>query len=87
MVIEPIFESRLHPLSFGFRPGRGCKDALQAVDNLLSANHLHAVEVDIKGYFDAINHERLLKLLSERIADGQVLKLTEKFLKQGVSYL
>jgi RNA-directed DNA polymerase len=84
MVIEPIFESRFHPHSYGFRPGRGCKDALQAVDNLLAGNSLHIVEVDIKGYFDAIDHGKLMKLLRERISDGRVLKLVEKFLKQGV---
>ena len=54
MVIEPIFESRFHPHSYGFRPGRGCKDALRQVDELLKAEHLHVVDVDIKGYFDAI---------------------------------
>lgn len=84
MVIEPIFESSFHPHSYGFRSGRGCKDALNAVDNLLAGNSLHVVEVDIKGYFDAIDHGKLMKLLRERIADGRVLSLIQKFLKQGV---
>jgi RNA-directed DNA polymerase len=84
MVIEPIFESRFHPHSYGFRPGRGCKDALRRTDELLKAGRLHVVEVDIKGYFDAIPHERLTGLVRERIADGRVLGLIEAFLKQGV---
>ena len=84
MAIEPIFESRFHPHSYGFRPGRGCKDALRHVDGLLDTGRTHVVEVDIKGYFDAIPHERLMALVRERIADGRVLKLIEAFLKQGV---
>ncbi len=84
MVIEPIFESRFAEHSYGFRPGRGCKDALRQVDSLLSAGHTHVVDVDIKGYFDAIPHGRLMALVRERIADGRVLGLIEGFLKQGV---
>ena len=84
MVIEPIFESRFAEGSHGFRPGRGCKDALRQVEGLLRAGHLHVVDVDIKGYFDTIPHERLMALLRERIADGRVLGLIEGFLKQDV---
>lgn len=84
MVIEPIFESRFHPQSYGFRPGCGCKDALRRVDELLKTGRTHVVDVDIKGYFDTIPHERLMELVRERIADGRVLGLIEKFLKQGV---
>jgi RNA-directed DNA polymerase len=84
MVIEPIFESRFYQHSYGFRPGRGCKDALRRVDGLLETGLLHVVEVDIRGYFDTIPHERLMALVRERIADGRVLDLLEKFLKQGV---
>lgn len=84
MVIEPVFESRFHRHSYGFRPGRGCKDALRRVDELLRNGCTHVVDVDIKGYFDSIPHERLLALVRERIADGRVLGLIEGFLKQGV---
>jgi RNA-directed DNA polymerase len=84
MVIEPIFENRFAKHSYGFRPGRGCKDALRRVDELLKAGRTHVVEVDIKGYFDAISHDRLMALVREHIADGRVLGLIEGFLKQGV---
>ncbi|MEO7099399.1 MAG: group II intron reverse transcriptase/maturase [Luteolibacter sp.] len=84
MVIEPIFENRFHPHSHGFRPGRGCKDALRQADELLEAGHTHVVEVDIKGYFDSIPHDRLMALVREHVADGRVLGLIEGFLKQGV---
>ncbi|MBP7951614.1 MAG: hypothetical protein KA004_18375 [Verrucomicrobiales bacterium] len=84
MVIEPIFESRFAKHSYGFRPGRGCKDALRRVEELLHAGHTDVVDVDIKGYFDTIPHDRLMALVRERIADGRVLGLIEGFLKQGV---
>jgi RNA-directed DNA polymerase len=84
MVIEPIFENRFAKHSYGFRPGRGCKDALRRVEELLQAGNTHVVDVDIKGYFDAIPHDRLMALVREHIADGRVLGLIEGFLKQGV---
>ena len=84
MVIEPIFENGFAKHSYGFRPGRGCKDALRRVGELLDAGRQHVVEVDIKGYFDAIPHEPLMALVRERIADGKVLRLIEGFLRQGV---
>ena len=84
MVIEPVFEREFAPQSYGFRPGRGCKDALRRVDELLQSGLVHVVDVDIKGYFDSIPHDKLLTLVRKRIADGRVLKLVEAFLKQGV---
>ena len=84
MVIEPIFEREFAEHSYGFRPGRGCKDALGRVDELLKSGLVHVVDVDIKGYFDSIPHQRLMGLVGERIADGRVLALIESFLKQKV---
>ena len=84
MVIEPIFERGFAGQSYGFRPGRGCKDALRRVDELLKSGLTHVVDVDIKGYFDSIPHERLMALVRERIADSRVLKLIESFLKQRI---
>lgn len=84
MVIEPIFEREFCENSYGFRPGRGCKDALREVERLLHSGHNHVVDLDIQGYFDAIPHGRLLELVSERISDRKVLGLIAAFLKQGV---
>lgn len=84
MVIEPIFENAFAEQSYGFRPGRSCHDALRRVDELLKSGSLHVVDIDIKGYFDAINREKLMGLVEERIADGRVLELMEKFLRQGI---
>lgn len=83
-VIEPIFERDFAEHSYGFRPGRGCKDALRRVDQLLKAGHVHVVDADLKGYFDSIPHDRLMTRLKEKIADGSVLSLIESFLKAHI---
>ncbi|MGL5016707.1 MAG: reverse transcriptase domain-containing protein [Luteolibacter sp.] len=67
MVIEPIFENRFAEHSYGFRPGCGCKDALRRVEELLRAGNTHVVDVDIKGYFDTIPHDRLMALVRKHI--------------------
>ncbi len=83
-VIEPIFEKTFSDKSYGFRPGRGGKDALREVDRLLKAGYTHVVDVDIKGYFDTIPHPPLMEQVSRRIADGRVLNLIEQFLHQPI---
>ncbi|NIO00339.1 MAG: group II intron reverse transcriptase/maturase [Anaerolineae bacterium] len=84
MVIEPIFERAFAPMSYGFRPGRGCKDALRVVDRLLKAGYTWVVDADIKAYFDSIPHEGLMDEVRSYIADGRVLKLVQSFLKQDI---
>jgi len=83
-VIEPIFERDFAEQSYGFRPGRSCKDALRRVDELLRAGYTHVVDADLKGYFDSIPHDRLMARLEEKIADGPVLSLVKRFLKASV---
>ena len=80
-VIEPIFERDFAEHSYGFRPGRGGKDALRRVAQLLKAGYVYVVDADLKGYFDSIPHDRLMMRLKEKIADGPVLSLIESFLK------
>lgn len=83
-VIEPIFERDFAKHSYGFRPNRGCKDALRRVDTLLKAGYTHVVDADLKGYFDTIPHDRLMARLETKIADGPVLRLIESFLKADI---
>jgi len=83
-VLEPIFETEFAAQSYGFRPGRGAKDALRRVDHLLKAGHAWVVDADLKSYFDTIPHARLLALVQARVADGPVLALVESFLRAGV---
>jgi len=82
--LEPIFEREFAEHSYGFRPGRGCKDALRRVDQLLKAGYTYVVDADLKSYFDTIPHDRLLALVAQKVSDGRVLSLIEAFLKQGV---
>lgn len=82
--IEPIFEREFAEQSYGFRPGRGCKDALCRVDQLLKAGYTWVVDADLRKYFDTIPHEPLMRLVEEKIADGRVLQLIRKYLEQGV---
>jgi RNA-directed DNA polymerase len=82
--LEPIFEHDFAEHSYGFRPGRGCKDALRRVNELLETGHAYIVDADLKSYFDTIPHDRLLALVAKKVSDGRVLSLIESFLKQGV---
>lgn len=82
--IEPIFERDFAEHSYGFRPGRGCKDALRRVSELLAQDCVYVVDADLKGYFDSIPHGRLMNRLEEKIADGRVLRLIAAFLKADI---
>lgn len=83
-VIEPIFENSFSNNSYGFRPNRGCKDALREVQRLLKAGHTWVVDVDLKSYFDTIDHDILMNLITQRISDTQIHELLRKYLKQKV---
>jgi RNA-directed DNA polymerase len=83
-VIEPIFERDFAVQSYGFRPGRGAKDALRRVEELLKGGYHWVVDADIKGYFDSIPHQKLMEKVAIKISDGRVLKLIEGYLKAGV---
>jgi RNA-directed DNA polymerase len=83
-VLEPIFEKEFEQQSYGFRPDRGCKDALRRVDQLLRRGKTRLVDVDVRDYFGTIPHEPLMERVEEKVADGRVLELLRAFLRQGV---
>jgi RNA-directed DNA polymerase len=83
-VLEPIFEREFLQMSYGFRPGLGCKDALREVDGLLKDGYTFVVDADLKSYFDTIPYAQLLERVEERVSDGRVLELIEAFLKQDI---
>jgi len=84
LVVEPIFEKEFLPVSFGFRPGRSGKDALRVVDQALKESYTWVVDADLQSYFDTIPKQPLLALVREKISDGKVLDLFERFLEQDV---
>lgn len=83
-VLEPILERQFAEHSYGFRPHRGCKDALRRVDRLVKDGYKYTVDVDLKSYFDTIPHEQLVTELRKYVADNSVIGLVEKFLQANV---
>lgn len=83
-LINPTFESRFHDNSFGFRNGRNCHQAVERLLQYAGQGYRYVVDVDIKGFFDNIQHNLILESVAARISDGNILKLIKKFLNSGV---
>ena len=83
-VLEPILERQFAEHNYGFRPNRGCKDALRRVDALVQQGSKYTVDVDLKSYFDTIPHDRLVQELRKYVADNSVIGLVEQFLQAEV---
>lgn len=83
-LLEPIFTKKFHKDSFGFIRGRNCHQAIQRVQELKDLGLKHVVDADIKGFFDSIPHDLIMRLLARTIADGNILDLVERFLTSGV---
>ena len=84
-ILEQVYEQDFIDDSYGFRPGRGCHDALRALSRTVESGRIHwIVEADIKGFFDNVEHDWLLKFLSHRIGDKRVQRYVVRFLKAGV---
>jgi RNA-directed DNA polymerase len=83
-VLEPIFERDFAAQSYGFRPNRGCKDALRRVDTLLKQGYNWVVDADLKSYFDTIPHSGLLERVGGKVTDGKVLALVAAYLTAKV---
>ena len=84
LLLEPIYETAFLPCSFGFRPGRSAHDALRALRTGFMERGLRwVVDVDISKYFDTIDHAKLRRFLDQRVTDGVVRKMIDKWLKAG----
>jgi RNA-directed DNA polymerase len=83
-ILEAIYEQDFLDCSYGFRPNRSCHDALRAVDQIIMKRPVrYVIEADIKGFFDNVSHDWLLKMLEVRINDPSFLLLIRRFLKAG----
>lgn len=83
-VMEPIFERDFAEHSYGFRPRRGCNDALRRVERLLKAGNTWVVDADLQSYFDTIPKQKLRARVAEKVADSRVLELVAAMLQQEV---
>ncbi len=84
-LLEPIFEQDFLSLSYGFRPDRSCHDALKELNRIIEKGRInYVVDADIKGFFDHVNHEWLMKCLEQRIADPNIKRLITRLLKAGI---
>jgi RNA-directed DNA polymerase len=84
LVIEPLFEADFVPCSFGFRPEKTPRMALSIIAEKTQAGYSHVVDVDLKSYFDTIDHELLMQLVERRVGDVRVVRLIRAWLKAGV---
>ncbi len=84
-ILEQIYEQDFVENSFGFRPGRNCHDALRDLSQTVESRRIEwIVEADIKGFFDNVQHDWLLKFLGHRIGDTRMIRMVARFLKSGV---
>jgi len=85
MLLEPVYEEEFYPFSYGFRPGRSAHQALRALDRELArVGGGWVLDVDLKSFFDTIDHGKLRDLLRQRVTDGVVVRLVGKWLHAGV---
>lgn len=83
-LIEPYFEPNFSDYSFGFRPNRNCHQAMKQTLKYWKLGYNIVLDADIKGFFDNIEHELIIDLVAQKIADGNILNIIRKFLKSGV---
>ncbi len=84
-ILEAIFELKFTINMFGFRPNRGCHDALKYLNQCIMYNKVNYIlDADIKGYFDNIDHDKLMKCLKMKIRDNNLLRLIKRFIKAGI---
>ena len=82
--MTPIFEKQFSDNSFGFRPGRSAQDALKRCQTNMTEGYNYVVDMDLEKYFDTVNQNKLIQILSETIKDGRVISLIHQFLNAGV---
>jgi len=84
-ILNAIFEPNFLDCSYGFRPGRSCHQALKQLDHTIMTKPVnHLIDADIRGFFDNVDHDWLMRMLEEKIADKNFLRIIKKFLKAGV---
>lgn len=84
-ILEAIYEQDFIDSSYGFRPARGCHDALRKLNQTIEGEAINFIaEADIRGFFDNLSHDWMMKFLAHRIADQRILRMVKRFLKAGI---
>ena len=84
-ILNEIYEPKFLELSYGFRPGRSCHDAIKSLNHIIETKRVnYIVDADIKGFFDNVDHNWLMEFLAHDIADKNFLRLVKRFLKAGI---
>ena len=83
-VLTPIYERQFSRTSFGFRPKRGCHEALREVQRVVDEGYKYVVDLDLERFFDTVCHSRLIEILSRTVKDGRLVSLIHKYLRSGV---
>jgi RNA-directed DNA polymerase len=84
LIIEPLFEADFCDTSYGFRPQKSAHEAVDAIANTLHQRYTHVIDADLSKYFDTIPHAKLMAVVAERIVDGAILEILQKWLKATV---
>jgi RNA-directed DNA polymerase len=83
-VLTPIFDPHMSESSYGFRPGRGCHDAVKAARSHVEAGYRFVVDMDLEKFFDRVNHDVLMARVARRVRDKRLLRLIGRYLKAGI---
>ena len=83
-ILTPIYEKKFSNNSFGFRPNRSAHQAIEQSRSYINSGYSWVVDIDLAKYFDTVNHDKLIRLISHDIKDGRVISLIRKFLESGV---
>jgi group II intron reverse transcriptase/maturase len=83
-VLSPVFEQQFSDNSYGFRPKRGCHDAIRQSQAYIEAGYKYVVDMDLEKFFDTVNHSKLIEVVGRTIKDGRVISLIHKYLNAGV---
>ena len=84
MVLEPIFEPAFSDNSYGFRPGRNQRQAVEAAQQIIQTGKKFVVDIDLAQFFDRIHHDRLIHRIKQQVPDTRILRVVGKILRSGV---